>query len=151
MDRVRPPEQRPESFGVTRAQKVSKEEVAGLMAALEEFVSIDENQETTNYSRQMNFVVDQSAEVPGISTEVRHDYDHYIPHAVIEFNNDWRGPGYIEVCDLLKVEHPRIYAAADHRDPPSLMWIDPLNLQDGEVEIVADKLRRVLIELASGD
>jgi len=31
------------------------------------------------------------------------------------------------------------------------MWIDPLNLQDGEVEIVADKLRRVLIELASGD
>ncbi len=137
--------------GVTRAQKVSKEEVAGLLAALEEFVSIDEKQETENYRRQMNFVVDQLAEVPGISTEVRHDYDHYIPHAVIEFTDDWRGPGYLEVCDVLKEEQPRIYAASDYRDPPSLMWIDPLNLQDGEVEIVADKLRRVLIELASGD
>jgi len=31
------------------------------------------------------------------------------------------------------------------------MWIDPLNLQYGEVEVVADQLRKLLIRGASGN
>jgi hypothetical protein len=30
------------------------------------------------------------------------------------------------------------------------MWIDPLNLQEGEVEIVAEKFRNILIDGVSG-
>jgi hypothetical protein len=30
------------------------------------------------------------------------------------------------------------------------MWIDPLNLQDREVEIVVEQFRNILIEAASG-
>jgi hypothetical protein len=30
------------------------------------------------------------------------------------------------------------------------MWIDPLNIQDGELEIVAEQFRKILIEGASG-
>ena len=78
--------------GVTRAQKVSKEEIAGLLAALKVFTDIDENKETKNYLDQMNFIVDQIAEIPGLSAKVTHDYDHYIPHAVIVLNKDWKGP-----------------------------------------------------------
>ncbi|GIT58358.1 MAG: hypothetical protein Ct9H300mP19_03060 [Dehalococcoidia bacterium] len=136
--------------GVTRAQKVSKEEIAGLLAALKVFTDIDENKETKNYLDQMNFIVDQIAEIPGLSAKVTHDYDHYIPHAVIVLNEDWKGPTYSEIAERLKAGSPRIYIASDYRDPAQCMWIDPLNLQDGEVEIVATQLRELLIKGASG-
>lgn len=136
--------------GVTRAQKVSKEEIAGLLAALEVFVDEDEEEETRNYRQQMMFVVDQIAEIPGLTAEVKHNYDHYIPHAVVAFTSDWRGPSYSEICARLKADPPRIYAAEDYREDSSCMWIDPLNLQAGEVEIVAEKLRHILVDASSG-
>jgi L-seryl-tRNA(Ser) seleniumtransferase len=136
--------------GVTRAQKVSKEEIAGLLAAVEAFVKIDEQAETKLYRGQMNFIVDQIAEIPGITVTVEHNYDHYIPHVVIVFDESWRGSSYSDIGDKLKAGEPRIFAAVDYRTPASLIWIDPLNLQDGEVEIVAEQLRKTLIEAASG-
>ena len=138
--------------GVTRAQKVSKEEVAGLLAALEAFTEIDEQAETKTYRDQMNFIVDQIAEIPGISAEVMHNYDHYIPHAVVTFAENWKGPSYAEIAIRLKAGSPRIYAAVDYGPPPAKnMWIDPLNLQDGEVEQVAEQFRQILIDAASGN
>ncbi len=38
----------------------------------------------------MNFVVDQIAKIPGIPTEVVHNYDHYILHAVVTFAENWK-------------------------------------------------------------
>lgn len=135
--------------GITRAQKVSKEEIAGLLAALETFVSVDEEAETRKYREQMNFVVDQIAEIPGMTVEVKHNYDHYIPQAVVAFNDDWRGPSTSEIVMRLKAGTPRVFAA-DGQGPPNVMWIDPLNLQEGEVEIVAEQFRKILVEAASG-
>lgn len=137
--------------GVTRAQKVSKEEIAGLLAALEAFTAINEEDETRRYRDQMNFIVDQIAEIPGLSAEVKHNYDHYIPHAVVTFAENWKGPSYSEIADRMKAGSPRIYTAVDYRPQPDRMWIDPLNLQDGEVEQVADQFRNILIDAASGN
>ena len=133
-----------------RAQKVSKEEIAGLLTAIELFTDIDEEAETSKYREQMNFVVDQIVEIPGITAKVVHNYDHYIPHAVIRLNNDWAGHTYEEIAEKMKRTKPRVYIRVDHRPHPDRMWIDPLNLQEGELEIVANKLRTVLIESIDG-
>ena len=77
-----------------RGQKVSREEIAGILAALRTFVDEDEEAETQNYKRQMEFVVDLVAEVPGVRAVVEHDYDHYIPHAVIYFTPRLEGTGH---------------------------------------------------------
>ena len=137
--------------GVTRAQKVSKEEIAGLLASLEAFIATDEEAETKRYRDQMNFIVDQITEIPGLSAEVKHNYDHYIPHTVVTFAENWKGPSYSEIAERLKSGSPRIYAQVDYRPEPDLMWIDPLNLQDGEVEQVAEAFRNILIDAASGN
>ena len=50
----------------------------------------------------------------------------------------------------LKEGTPRIYAATN-QGPSNVMWIDPLNLQEGEVEIVAEKFRNILIDGVSGN
>ncbi|NQW17721.1 MAG: aminotransferase class V-fold PLP-dependent enzyme [Chloroflexi bacterium] len=137
------------NVGIARAQKVSKEEMAGLVAALGEFVETDEEDETKRYSEMMQMVVDQIIEVPGIAVSVVHDRDHYIPHAVISFSSDWRGPDRDEIHRRLMAGTPRIYVA--NYGPERQLVIDPLNIQEGELEIVAERVRNELVKAASGE
>ena len=132
-----------------RGQKVSREEIAGILAALRTFVDEDEEAETQNYKRQMEFVVDLVAEVPGVRAMVEHDYDHYIPHAVIYFTPRWKGPDMETVRDILMAGNPRVYVSPTFGPDPGIQF-DALNIQDGELEIAAECVRRTLIEHSAG-
>ena len=132
-----------------RGQKVSREEIAGILAALRTFVGEDEEAETQNYKRQMEFVVDLVAEVPGVRAVVEHDYDHYIPHAVIYFTPNWKGPDMETVRDILMAGNPRVYVSPTFGPDPGIQF-DALNIQEGELEIAADCVRRTLIEHSAG-
>ena len=132
-----------------RGQKVSREEIAGILAALRTFVDEDEEAETQNYKRQMEFVVDLVAEVPGVRAVVEHDYDHYIPHAVIYFTPNWKGPDMETVRDILMAGNPRVYVSPTFGPDPGIQF-DALNIQEGELEIAADCVRRTLIEHSAG-
>ena len=133
---------------VARAQKVSKEEIAGLVAALRVFVNEDEDAETERYKRQMQSIVDRVSEVPGVVATVKHDNQHYIPHAVVELTKEWRGPSGQEIGRLMMEAPQRIYIRSTYADGRRVA-VDPLNIQDGELEEVAEKLRRVLVESIS--
>ncbi len=135
---------------VARAQKVSKEEIAGILAAVEIFVNEDEEAEFTRYRRQMQMIVDQVIEIPGIEADVVQDYDHYIPHAVLRFNDQWRGPSKFVIGERMMEAPNRVMILTFFEDCDEF-WVDPLNLEGDELDIVADKLRRVLIEASSGE
>ncbi len=135
---------------VARAQKVSREEIAGLIAALRVFIGEDEAAETSRYRRQMELVVDQVAEVPGIRAVVEHDYDHYIPHAVIYFTPRWRGPDGETVRDMLMSGSPRVYVSPTFGPDPGIQ-VDALNIQEGELPIAAERVRQTLIEASAGE
>ena len=132
-----------------RGQKVSREEIAGILAALRVFIGEDEEAETQNYKRQMEFVVDLVAEVPGVRAVVEHDYDHYIPHAVIYFTPNWKGPNMETVRDILMAGNPRVYVSPTFGPDPGIQF-DALNIQEGELEIAAECVRRTLIEHSAG-
>jgi D-glucosaminate-6-phosphate ammonia-lyase len=134
---------------VARAQKVSKEEIAGLLAALEAFLDVDEEQETADYRRDMQLIVDQVAEIPGIEASVKHDERYYIPHAVIEFGESWKGPGSQEIGQAFMDGEPRIYLRHGY-DWFNGISVDPLNIQPGELEIVAETVRSALVAASSG-
>ena len=59
----------------------------------------------------MEYVVDLVAEVPGIRAVVEHDYDHYIPHAVMYFTPSWRGPDMETMREILMAGRPRVYVS----------------------------------------
>lgn len=134
---------------VARAQKVSKETIAGLLAALEAFLETDEEVETVRYRRMMQTVVDQVIEIPGIDAEVVHDYDHYIPHAVLRLNDDWRGPSKEVIGERMLAGPDRVMILSFFPFTDEF-WVDPLNLNEEELDIVADKLRRTLIDASAG-
>ena len=129
---------------IARSQKVSKEEIGGLVAALRVFVSQDEEEETRRYKADMQLIVDRIIEIPGIDASVVHNEQCYIPHAVIELTNEWRGPSGHELGRLMLETSPRIYIRSAYEDGKKIA-IDPLNIQEGELDIVASKLNQVLI------
>lgn len=132
---------------VGRAQKVSKEEIAGLLAALEAFLAEDEAAETARYRAEMAALVEELAGVPGIRAFVAHDRNHPIPQAVVYFTEAWRGPAGPEIQRRLMAGSPRIYISTLGRAD---VTVDPLNLQPGEREIVAKRLRETLMEASRG-
>jgi hypothetical protein len=118
------------------------------MAAVEVFVNEDEKAENRRYTRLMQSVVDQIIEIPGVDAEVVHDYNHYIPHAVIKLNDSWRGPPKSVIGERMLEAPNRIMILTFLEELPEF-WVDPLNLSDEDVQTVADKLRNVLLEASN--
>ncbi len=132
---------------IARAQKVSKEEIAGLLAALRAFVDENEESETESYRRDMEMVLDRIVEIPGIDASIQHNYDHYIPHVVVKLTDSWRGPDGLELARRLMLGEQRVYVVSGYIGDREI-WVDPLNIQPGELEIVAARLHEELVKAA---
>jgi L-seryl-tRNA(Ser) seleniumtransferase len=125
---------------IGRGLKVAKEEIVGLLKALEIFVNEDEDAEMEHYNRMCQRAVDALIEVPGIEATVEHDeHDYLIPHAVFTFTKDWRGRSRNEIRDSMAQGDVPIYMH-DIFNPDELA-IDPFNIDEDELEIVITRLR----------
>ena len=127
-----------------RPMKVAKEEVVGLITALELFVEEDEEAEMGHYRGIAQQVVDALTEVPGLEITLEHDtIDYLIPTAVMRFTDDWRGPSRDNVATALERGEPPVYL---HKlGNPDELAVDPLNLLEDEVPIVISRLREELL------
>ena len=129
---------------IGRGMKVAKEEIVGLLRAIELFVSEDEEAEMARYTSMARQVVDALAEVEGLRVTLEHDeFNYLIPHAVMRFTREWRGPDRDEVYAAMAAGDPPIYLH-DIFDPDELA-VDPFNLDDEELEIVIRRLSEVLL------
>ena len=129
---------------IGRGMKVAKEEIVGLVEALRIFVNEDEDAETRRFTEMCKQVVDALIETPGLEVSVMHDeWDYLIPHAVMRFTRDWRGPSRDEVNDAMAAGDPPIYMHNIYN--PDELAVDPFNLDEQELEIVIRRLREVLL------
>jgi D-glucosaminate-6-phosphate ammonia-lyase len=128
---------------IGRGMKVAKEEIIGLVKALEIFVDEDEGLENREYTKMSERGVDALIEIPGISAEVVHDeYDYLIPTTLITFKDNWEGKSRDEICNFMIEGDPPIYLS-DLGDPDTLA-IDPFNLTEPELDIVIERLHKIL-------
>ena len=127
-----------------RGMKVAKEEIIGLLTALQIFVEEDEEAENRRYTEMSQSVLDALVEIPGLGVTVEHDeYDYLVPMAVLELGKDWNGPSPAELQEALKAGDPPIYLGA-HGNPDKLE-VNPTNLDDQELEMVIRRLREELL------
>ena len=128
---------------IGRGLKVAKEEIIGLCAALNLFVAEDEVAETARYLSMCERAASRLSGYPGLEVSVEHDeLDYLIPRTVLNFTSAWRGPSRDRVRDAMAGGRPRV-RLYDIFDPWELA-IDPLNLDDVELEAVIDRLNEVL-------
>src|SRR5262245_59282919 len=132
---------------VGRAAKTSKEEIAGLLTALELFVAEDEKAETKRYLEVCGAVVEGVADIPGLRAVVEHDgVNRVIPHAVIYFTPEWVGPSGTAVQVALAKGEPHVYVqqGAHQGGYVDEIAVDPINLQPGDEQVIAARLREEL-------
>ena len=137
----------PNTF-VARSMKVSKEEIMGLITAIQVFLSEDEEAENARYAEMCSRVVDALVEVPGVKVSVEHDrIDYLIPTAMIRFGEDWRGPSMDEILAELSGGDPPVYVRT--LGGPGTMGIDPMNLDDASLDVAIRRVHEVLLSRPS--
>ena len=129
--------------GIGRPLKVSKEEIVGLLTALEIWADRDHEADLRDAGRRTDRVVEALAGLPGIRAEHRFP-DHVgrpYPTAFIQIDPGigLTGAG---VIDALLAGDPAV-AIMDFADP-QIVRVDVRVLSDDETEQVAARLRQVL-------
>ena len=134
--------------GIGRPMKVCKEEIVGLVRALELFVDADHEVEWAGWRDKANTVIDALRDVPGVSTHLNEGPRYpgpTAPTATIVLGESWPGPSARELVEAMLEGDPPVYIGSG--PSPDELWVATPTLQDGEEEVVA---RRLLEVLASG-
>lgn len=132
---------------IGRAAKTSKEEIAGLVTALELFLAEDEAEEMKHYHDVCTTVAEGLTDISNLRVVVEHDaVNRVIPHAVIYFTPDWDGPAGRAVQIALAQGDPHVYVQQGPHQGGYFdeIAVDPINLQPGDEAIVAARLREEL-------
>ena len=130
---------------VGRPSKVAKEEIAGLLAALDRFVSMDHEAEWATWRRWSDTIVEAGRGIPGVRAVVedgnpnRHRQG---PTAVFSFDSAWNGPTSGTIQERLAAMDPSIHVDIGPRSDE--ICVCPVTLEEGEAGIVAEALRREL-------
>lgn len=132
---------------IGRAAKTSKEEIIGVLTALELFLAGDEKAEMDAYRKVCASIVDALGDIPGLRAVVEQDgVNRVLPSAVIYFEPSWTGPSGRAVQLALAAGDPHIYVQQGPHQGGYFdeIAIDPINLQPGDEEILASRLREEL-------
>lgn len=120
--------------GIGRGLKVGKEEIVGLVAALERYAALDEEEEIAAWNAKARWLADRLQGIDGL--EARYELN---THGYCDVELVWDeaviGLSPDDVDDRLRAGDPRII----YDGPGPRM----LQLEDGEVELVARRLREL--------
>ncbi len=132
------------NHAIGRPHKVAREEMAGLWMALKLYVESDEQAEIAGYRAALQPVIDAVLDIDGIEADIQHDnFRFYLPVALVRLTDGWSGPSGPEVRAALMEGAPRIGVRFD--PDRNELEINAFNLQAGENEIVARRLREELL------
>jgi D-glucosaminate-6-phosphate ammonia-lyase len=137
------------AFG--RAMKVGKEEIMGMLTAVEMWMKRDHAAEWREWESWLDHISEQAMRVAGVSKEIRQPEDLSNHAPVLELSWDARQLGITgsEVESLLRNGTPRIAVAGSggtRRDlsERSTLRIMPYMMQPGDDRIVAEAIHRIL-------
>jgi D-glucosaminate-6-phosphate ammonia-lyase len=133
----------PYSDSVARGMKVNKEELLGMMTAVELFVKKDHEAEWKEWERRVRTVADSVRDVPSVTTETWiPEIANHVPHLKIRWDQEKVKLTPREVVKLLRDGTPSIEASPmTNKDELVIgVWM----MQPGEAQVVARRLRAVL-------
>lgn len=129
---------------VGRPLKVAKEEIIGLMVALEQYVQRDHAADQARWRRQMEVVSSRIQGIAGVRASVLQDpHSRPVPEVAIYFDKTYRGPSGKQIETILEAGDPPIvigHANARGED----LYVNAHNVADGEEVIIAERLRAAL-------
>jgi uncharacterized pyridoxal phosphate-dependent enzyme len=134
----------PNEDTIGRSQKVGKEEIIGMVKALELYLKEDHDALTREWQARLERISGELTKIPGVSTSFfTPDIANHVPHMQISW--DSRVPVEAkQVSQMLRNSKPSIVIGGGEGRPGLTMC--SFMLQAGEDKIVAEQLSRVLRE-----
>ncbi|MFN7994365.1 MAG: aminotransferase class V-fold PLP-dependent enzyme [Bryobacteraceae bacterium] len=136
------------AFG--RSLKVGKEEIMGMLAAVEMWVKRDHDAEWKQWQSWLDNIAEQATQVSGVTKEILlpEDLSNHAPRLRLSWDAEKLGITGTEVQDILLNGQPRIIlgdASGNRRDNrPSSITIMPYMMMPGDDKIAATAIHRVL-------
>ena len=126
---------------LARPMKAGKEEIMGLLAAVEQWVARDHKTEWKEWERRLAVIAEAVKDIDSVTTGIREPGRSNVA-PVLEINWDAEAVGMngTEVADQLSAGDPRIELHSSEGG----ISIMPYMMEDGEDPIVAARIREVL-------
>ncbi len=136
------------AFG--RSLKAGKEEIMGMLAAVEMWVKRDHDAEWKQWQGWLDNIAEQVKQVPGVTTEVLQpeDLSNHAPRLRIMWDTARLGITGGEAEEILYHGQPRVAVngggGSRHDDHPSSLVIMPYMMMPGDDKIAATAIRKLL-------
>ncbi len=129
---------RPRSFG--RSMKVDRQEIVGMVVALEEWLTIDHEDRILGLLDMARVIQQAVEDVPGVSTDVQRVESHAAAALTVELNPSPIAVSGHAVAEELATGSPSILVGHDD----SSLRIALHTLHEGQPEVIAERLRAAL-------
>jgi L-seryl-tRNA(Ser) seleniumtransferase len=144
----------PNSNTVGRGQKVAKEEIVGLVAAVDWFLKQDDAAMEAEYRQRAERIAKHLSNLPTVQTQIFiPEVANHVPHLLITYDQNRIKITGKEVKQKMRAGKPRIElnpatggepASAGLQSGPNTIVVGVWMLQPGEDVVVAKRLREVL-------
>lgn len=132
----------PNGDAIGRGMKVNKEELVGMLAAVETFLKKDHQAEWKEWERRVKFIGDSVAATPSVKTEQYvPEIANHVPHLKITWDSSKVKLSYREVAKRMREGDVSIEVVPGSEE---FLGIGVWTLQPGEEKLVAKKLREIL-------
>ena len=142
----------PNSDAVGRGMKVDKEQIVGMVAAVDWLLDQNDEADQEEYMRRANVIVREVKNIPTMKTEIFvPEIANHVPHLMLAYDPQVVGITPKQVQDRLRAQRPRIELNpatgssgrfGSHSNENTIV-IGTWMLQPGEAEILGRQLRAV--------
>ena len=130
----------PNGNAIGRGMKVNKEEMLGMLAAVERFVKLDHAAMEREYERRADIVLKSLTGIPGVKAGITvPEVANHVPHVVITLDTAVTGITGPEISKRLREGTPSIGVR-----PGEELMIGVWMMEPGDEKVVARRLREVL-------
>jgi L-seryl-tRNA(Ser) seleniumtransferase len=143
--------------GVGRGMKVAKEQIVGMVAAVDWVLSHTEESMQGDYQKRVDLIAAAVKGIPSVTTQtvVPHIANH-VPHLLIRFDPSVRGVTTEQILTALREGQPSIELNPNSGQPPNqgipsdanTLVVGVWMLQPGEDSIVGRRIREALTSKA---
>ncbi|WP_242085497.1 aminotransferase class V-fold PLP-dependent enzyme [Aestuariivivens sediminis] len=131
----------PRGHTIGRGMKVNKEEVLGMLVALELYLQKDHHKEWEMWESQIKLISDSAKSVKGVDTEIHTPkYANHVPSLKVRWDQDRVKITPNEARKKLKDGHPSIETVGNDKEIGITTWM----MTPGQERLVAQRLKEVL-------
>jgi uncharacterized pyridoxal phosphate-dependent enzyme len=144
----------PRSNTIGRGMKVAKEEIVGLVAAVDWFLSQDDAKLEAEFQKRADLIAAKVKTLPTVKAQTFiPEIANHVPHLLITYDQDRIKISATEVLQKMRTGNPRIElnpgtggapASAGLPGGPNTIIVGVWMLQPGEDAVVANRLQEVL-------